>query len=233
MKEPSPDIIDHVIQRDIVKKLVISGDSKYSELKPAKVESNLFMYHMNKLKKAGIVTKNGNLYSLSTAGRTFVDRANLDKLKFRIQPKIITILVLKSVKGNYLILERLHEPHMNRKGFISGKIHYGERLEDSASRELKEKSGLEGIDLNLAGNICMRFLDKTHKETVSHTIGYVYTGTVYDEPIITNNSQYWKSFWAKEEELYGNDTFKGHKEILNLIKTNKMFIESFDFESDY
>lgn len=233
MKEPIPEVIDHVIQREILKKLVVTGNCKYSELKPDNVESNLFMYHLTKLRNRGIVTKDGNIYSLTTEGGMFVDRANLDRLRFRIQPKIITILAVHSSSGKWLLLERKHEPHMNRVGFPSGKIHYGESLDVAAHRELKEKAGIENIDLKLAGSIIMRFFDKDKVNVINHTIGNVFTAVIEKEIDIKVESKYWKAFWGEESMLHTGNNFKGHEEILNLLTKNKLFIESFDFKSDY
>lgn len=233
MKEPSPNLIDHAVQKEIVRTLVSKSQAKYSELKPARIESNLFMYHVNQLIKRGVVEKADGLYKLTTLGSMYVDRANLDKLVFRIQPKIVTILTVTSGKGRWLLLKRLHEPHMDRVGFPSGKLHYGETLEESAQRELFEKAGISDAKLTLRGNVAMRFLDATGKETINHTIGYVFKAELKDEPDITNKSKYWAAFWGGEHELLTGNVFKGHPEILALLNTNKIFIESLDFISDY
>ena len=232
-KDPDPNLIDHAIQKDIVKKLMSASKAKFSELKPERVESNLFMYHVNQLIRRGVVSKEDGHYELTTLGRAFVDRASLNRLVFRVQPKIVTILAIRSGRGNWLLLERTHEPHMNRTGFPSGKLHYGETLEAGAVRELKEKAGLTGVELRLAGNIAMRFLDKTGKDTINHTIGYVFSGRLDDEPPLTGDSPYWRSFWGKENQLLKGNVFKGHPDILRLLSTDKLFIESLDYESDY
>lgn len=231
--EPNPNLLDHVIQKDIVHVLVTLGNARFSELKPKRVESNLFMYHLNQLIKRGLVEKHGTSYQLTTDGRMFVDRANLDRLVFRVQPKIVNILAVKSGKGNWLLLERLHEPHLNRVGFPSGKLHYGETLEESASRELEEKSGLTGITLKLTGNVAMRFLNKKGDQTINHTIGYVYAAEIKGEPELKNDSPYWRSFWGTEKQLLTGNVFKGHPDILKLLTKKTMFIESLDYESDY
>lgn len=231
--DPDPNLIDHAIQKDIVKKLVSVSKAKFSELKPARIESNLFMYHVNQLIKRGVVSKDDGRYELTTLGRAFVDRASLNRLVFRVQPKIVTILAVQSGKGSWLLLERIHEPHMNRVGFPSGKLHYGETLEAGAVRELKEKAGLTDVALKLAGNVAMRFLDASGQDTINHTIGYIFTGCLEDEPALTGDSPYWRSFWGKENQLLEGNVFKGHQDILRLLRTDKLFIESLDYESDY
>lgn len=232
-QEPNPNLVDHVIQKHILRTLVSASSARFSELKPPKTESNLFMYHLNQLIKRGVVMKDDGKYTLSAVGMAFVDRANLDKLVFRIQPKIVTILAIKSSSGNWLLLERLHEPHMNRTGFPSGKLHYGETLESAAVRELREKAGIESVDLTLRGNIAMRFLSKYKTETVNHTIGYVFCAQLDSQPKIENKSEYWRTFWGSEDMLLTGNVFKGHPDILRLIDTEQTFIESLDYISDY
>lgn len=233
MAEPSPNLIDHAVQKEIVRTLVTKSQAKYSELKPVRVESNLFMYHVNQLIKRGVVEKADGIYKLTTLGSMYVDRANLDKLIFRIQPKIVSILAVNSGEGRWLLLKRLHEPHMNRIGFPSGKLHYGETLEDSAQRELYEKAGITDVELSLCGNVAMRFLDADSNETINHTIGYIFKAHLKDEPPVTNKSKYWAAFWGSQQELLTGNVFKGHPEILTLLNTSKTFIESLDFTSDY
>lgn len=232
-REPKPTIVDHNIQRDILRTLVHAGSARFSELKPKRVESNLFMYHLKQMIKSDIIEKDGINYSLTTDGRMYIDRANLDDLFFRVQPKIVNILAIKSGKGNWLLLERLHEPHMNRVGFPSGKLHYGETLEEAAERELMEKAGLTGIKLKLAGNVAMRFTAENSEDVINHTIGYVFVATLSDEPEIKNLSEHWRSFWGEEKHLLSGNIFKGHPDILELIASGRPFVKSLNYISDY
>lgn len=231
--ELDPKLIDHAIQKDIVRTLVTSSSARFSELKPKRIESNLFMYHLNQLVMRGVVLKDNASYSLTKTGKAFVDRVNLDKLVFRIQPKILTILTVKSKNGKWLLLERTHEPHMNRVGFPSGKIHFGEELQDAANRELLEKTGLVDLTLKLRGNVVMRFIDTATSQVMNHIIGYVFYAEISDMPELNPANEYWRSFWGDESQLLKGNVFKGHKDILNLLSDKKQFISYFDYESDF
>lgn len=231
--ELDPNLIDHAVQKDIVRTLVSASSARFSELKPKRIESNLFMYHLNQLMQRGVVEKNDGMYSLTSKGRAFVDRANLDRLVFRVQPKILTILTIETTGGKWLLLERTHEPHMNRVGFPSGKIHFGEQLNDAAERELSEKTGITDIPLQLRGNIYMRFLDKNTLQTMNHIVGYVFHAKVAREIKPSTAGKYWRAFWGDESQLTAGNVFKGHNDILKLLGSKKPFIESFDYESDF
>lgn len=231
--EPDPKLIDHVIQKDIIRTLMSASSARFSELKPKRVESNLFMYHLNQLIQRSVVSKDNGIYSLTKTGRAFVDRANLDKLVFRVQPKILTILAVRSDAGDWLLLERTHEPHMNRVGFPSGKIHFGEDLQDAANRELLEKTGLDEVPLALRGNVFMRFIDTPTSQVMNHIIGYVFSGEVSGRPKPGPANEYWRAFWGAESKLLDGNVFKGHKDILELLGSDEHFIASFDYESDF
>lgn len=226
-------LIDHAVQKDIVRNLVTNGISRFSELKPKRVESNLFMYHLGQLQKKGVIQKQNDGYSLTAMGRAFLDRVNLDSLVFRLQPKIITVLMIKNENNKWLMLKRIHEPHMNRLGFPSGKVHFGEDIGHAAERELKEKAGLTCKDLRLRGNVIMRFIDEPTKAVVNHVCSYIFTAQVSGEPKLNNDNKYWQSFWGSESELTKGNVFKGHEDILNLINGEEYFIQSFDYDSDF
>jgi len=226
-------LIDHAVQKDIVRTLITKGVSRFSELKPKRIESNLFMYHLNQLISKGVVQKQKDGYVLTKMGRSFVDRVNLDKLVFRLQPKIITVLMVYSDKGKWLMLKRIHEPHMNRVGFPSGKVHYGEDIMAAAQRELTEKTGLSGLDLKLRGNVFMRFIDKPTKAVLNHVCSYIFTAEVSGQPKLIDGNEYWQSFWGSQSELIDGNVFKGHTDIIDLLKSNDYFIQSFDYDSDF
>lgn len=227
-------VVEHNIQRKILRELVKEESRRFSDIKPKNIESNLFMYHLRQLTGAGLVDKlNNGLYSLTTEGRQYCDRSNLDSMSLRLQPKQITVLVVSNGEDKFLVLKRLHVPYMNYTGFPSGKIHYGEKMGDSAHRELHEKTGLENMRLTLRGNLMMRFLDKETDEIVSHVNAYVFSGVLKDK-YSTYKSEFFETYLQTKDKLFGKRVFKGHKEILeNLEKSKNYFFEDCLFESDF
>jgi 8-oxo-dGTP pyrophosphatase MutT (NUDIX family)/predicted transcriptional regulator len=231
MLEPK---VMHHIQRDILRSLLSAPQVRFKDLKPQGLESNIFMYHLKALIKDGLVEKTEGGYCLTSEGKHFVDRANLASLKIRIQPKTITILTVQNKKGDFIILERLHQPFINHKGFPSGKIHYGESLSEAANRELFEKTGIQDVQLDFRGNFIMKYTKDG--QIVNHIIGFVFSGVIdTDEPLDYKN-QYFKSYWGDKKELYEDNRFKGHPEIFELITSTpkgKLFLVEHDFTSDF
>lgn len=226
--------LQHHIQRDIVHKLVSLPTARFRDLKPQGLESNIFMYHLNKLIAGEFVQKTTAGYELTPAGKHFADRVNLESLKLRIQPKLITILMISHGDDQWLLLERLHQPFIGTKGFPSGKIHYGEALDDAARRELKEKSNLDNVELRLRGSFIMRFF--VGKEVVNHIIGYVFCGKLATGLSTDYKTDLFRSYVGEESELFGDKTFSGHRELLELISKHEpddLFVSQHDFLSDY
>lgn len=228
-----PKVIHH-IQREILRSLLLVPEARFKDLKPAGLESNIFMYHLKTLIKEGLVEKTEGGYTLTSKGKSFVDRSNLASLKIRVQPKTITILAVTNSDGKQLILERLHQPFINHKGFPSGKIHYGESLIDAANRELLEKAGFKDVALTFRGNFVMRYFKED--EVVNHIIGYVFSGQVNTMEPLNFVTPYFKSYWGDKGELYVDNRFKGHPEIFELLQktpSGELFFVEHDFTSDF
>lgn len=133
----------HVIQKEILIRLIQNPELRYSQLKPKHIESNHFMYHLKALMRDGMVEKkdNGN-YSLTMEGKLYADQVNLKTLKVRRQPKIVTLVAVQNDKNQWLLYKRKHQPLINQIGFPYGKLHLGETVQEAAERELMEKTGL-------------------------------------------------------------------------------------------
>lgn len=70
---------DHHIQDKIIAQLVL-GERRFSGLVPEGMEHSLFMYHMRKLLKQGIVEKDDDVYRLTLKGaQLYNSRYHLDK----------------------------------------------------------------------------------------------------------------------------------------------------------
>jgi len=229
MEQPQ---LTHHIQLNILRSMLNAPVVRYSQLKPANIEANLFMYHLKQLIRENLVHKVENGYALTRRGKQFADRASLETMHIRVQPKVVVILaVQRQGDDQWLLLKRKHQPFLDYKGFPSGKVHYGEDLERAARRELAEKCGLSGVGLTLRGNVIMRFMDQD--EPVNHVIGYVFSGVAPPDTIVSLETDHYASYFAPEAELFSQPCFKGHKEILDWLKGGKLFIEDVDFESDY
>jgi len=138
----------HPLQLRILKKLLFAQDLRFSELKPRRnVENNLFVFHLDKLIKAGYIGKKDSKYLLTDKGKEFANRIDTDRLFIELQSKLSAWICCTRIKNRskqYLIYTRLKQPFYSCQGFMSGKVRFGEKVIGAAKRELKEETGLEG-----------------------------------------------------------------------------------------
>lgn len=213
----------HTIQNQILKKLMFAKKAKYSTLKPKEIEGNLFSYHLKNLVKEDFIELKNDYYTLTTKGKQHVDRLSTLTLSTRIQPKIVTLIVLKN-KGKYLMYKRKKMPFMDYVGFPYGKIHLEERVQDSAERELLEKTGLVA-SLKHRGEAYITVDDDT--EMISHMLCHVFTGSKYreaseDERQLNKNIEgIGECFWSTIEEIPKNKLIPGVTQIEKLLTKNK------------
>lgn len=147
------DDIRHHIERDILAYLMTHEYARFRDLRPAKIETNLFSYHLKLLQKADYVTKTDEGYTLSRRGLVYVDRVNAEKMRVRTQPKIITMLLVQDGYGKVLIQRRSKQPYINTWTLPYGKLHIDDTsVLDAARRESKEKLGFDPHKLRHVGD---------------------------------------------------------------------------------
>ena len=202
----------HDIQKDILKKLMLSKKAKYSELKSSKIEGNLFSYHLQNLSKENYIELKNSKYSLTAKGKRHVDKISSETFHTRAQPKIVTLLVLKN-KDNFLLYKRHKMPFIDHIGFPYGKIHMEEHVQDSANRELLEKTGLKST-LKHRGIVSLTVHDET--ELISQMICHIFTGTK-----VIGNLTKDECFWGKIESFPKSDLIPGVLQVEKLLKNNK------------
>lgn len=132
------------IQILILTKLLVSTGLRYSEAHPNNVDDDLYNYHLQFLVKKGYVEKKDDIYLLTKNGKVAVQ--NLDptgdlKDLFKVGVLLFVIRESDGVKET-LLQRRTRQPYFGDVHNITGKVHLGESIEDSAKRKLLEESGL-------------------------------------------------------------------------------------------
>lgn len=147
-------MIENEIQKEILSTCsFIPLGAKYSELKPKKeqLEKDLYNYHLQHLVKQDYLEKKDNLYFLTQKGKSLV--TNIDHVTKTLSTNYKVSVYLCPVINNQILLHRrLKHPQYGYAGFISGKIKYGDPIIDTAKREFKEETNLEG-DFKIIGNM--------------------------------------------------------------------------------
>jgi len=214
----------HEIKKEILKKLTATRKARYSELKRKSLEGNIFSYHLKALIKEGYIVQRDKGYVLTPQGKHLVDRVSLGNFKDRVQPKIITVIILKR-RGKYLLYQKKKQPFFDHVGFPYGKIHLGERLGEAAARELTEKSGLEAT-LKYRGHVYLTVHDEA--DLVSSMLCHVFTGNQIKGKLLKEFPS-GTCFWGKLEDFPKQNLLPGVVQMERLVKKNssKMFFDEY------
>lgn len=169
----------HWIQRHILELLMSHDVMRFSELRAEDVESNLFQYHLRHVMRKGFVEKCGEGYRLAPAGLYYADRFSPIYKGERPQPKIITIVVAKDVRGRVLLQQKPRQPWLGSYHLPAGKIHSGETTNQAAKRELEEKAGIRIENMLFRGLIHAQIFKAG--ELVSDYFGFIFAAQ-YEGP---------------------------------------------------
>jgi ADP-ribose pyrophosphatase YjhB (NUDIX family) len=208
----------HNIQRKILAKLLYAESLNYAQMRPERVESNHFAYHLDQLVKAKIVGKKDKAYFLTSEGLAFVDRMSQEKMVDRVQPHIITAIDLTTPDGKTLLFQRNFQPYMNLIGFPLGKLHYSEPVQVAAVRELEEKTGLTNIPLTHRGMVYVQASMK--KVVIGRVLYHVFHAEVAEELPTVTPANRGETYWADHRALDSTKLMPGFLRIKELLQTS-------------
>lgn len=164
----------HNIQYHILESLTAYKVRRFSELRPAHAESNLFQYHLGKLIKDGYISKRAGGYTLSGKGLYYADRQSSALKQERIQAKIITIIAITNSQNEVFMYKKPRQPYIGGYIMPAGKIHEGELVGEAAQREVREKIG--GIEVSLKHYATSHMTIRESGVIVSEYFAFLHTG---------------------------------------------------------
>lgn len=216
--------VNHHIQKHIVDVLMFHETARFRDLRPPKVDTNLFTYHLNTLVKSGMIDKVPGGYALSAAGLSYVDRVSTEKKTIRTQPKIISMLVIQNGEGDILLQKRNKQPYINTWTLPYGKLHVEDKsVMDAAQREAFEKLGLENPEMEHAGDCYIRVW--VGKELLSTTLAHVFRS--YQDVVAESESL----VWARPHKLGEYNLAPAVEEVMTrTFFKDPSFFEEFDVE---
>lgn len=144
----------HPIQATILRELLFKPEARFSELNIKDLTTDHFTFHISRLLESKLVEKTtNNKYTLTNKGKEFANRLDTDIAKIERQPKVgVSVICVKEERKikKYLIQKRLKQPYFGYHGVITGKVRWGETMQETAARELLEETGLIG-EITLRG----------------------------------------------------------------------------------
>ncbi len=216
--------IKHHIQKHILGVLMHQRVTRFRDMRPPKVDTNLYSYHLTQLLKGKLVKKVEGGYTLDTLGLIYVDRLNADKLFVRPQPKIITMLVIQNSDGGVLLQKRAKQPYIDKWSLPHGKLHNDDStVKDAARREAYEKLRYLPPEIKHAGDCYIRV--HYGDTAVTATLAHVFTFNS-DDIELTEQLQ-----WAKPHKLHEMDLAPGVEEIIaRTFFRDPFYFEEYSYE---
>lgn len=224
------------IQMQIIKELTFKPSSKFSDIKPYKVTSDKFSYHLRILQEMNLIQKleNGE-YVLTIEGKKLSGKIDTDKKQIEKQPKVSVLLIVKKLESNqeYLLIQtRLKEPFYGVKGFLTGKVQWGETIIETAERELLEEAGLKA-KFRHCYTLHEQVYDRITKDQVEDKLFFVCEGIYQSGEIV--NGEGCENSWVLEKDLvitipkYPNRDWKYeiYKSGLNGFIEHKIEVDNF------
>ncbi len=212
-------IIEHHIQKHILGVLMHAKYARFRDMRPPKVDTNLYSYHLKLLLKAGFIKKAEQGYTLDKKGIVYVDRVSTSTLNLRSQPKIVTMLVIQNSNGDVLLFKRKRQPYTDLWTLPYGKVHIDDiTTAAAAKREALEKLAVSNQKVQHAGDCYIRVVDG--EEVVMSTLVHVFRFEYDDIPL---NDQL---LWARPHKLAQLELAPAVEQII----TRTFFKDSFFFE---
>lgn len=161
------DAMLHHIRRAILDKLATAEYLRYGELKPENLDGNVFNYHLKGLIVDKLVQKNSAAdYSLTQYGRDYI----VHRYEDSSQSAHSIFLIVLQRQSQYLLRRRDVQPLLGYTGFIHGEPEAGVDIIQTATKRLYDKTGINNVDLSVAGSALIAQYIANELQSFSHAV---------------------------------------------------------------
>lgn len=206
----------HHIRHHILQVLSRQEWARFRDMRPPKVDSNSYSYHLKALQKEHLVEKGDQVYRLSPQGLALADRMSSQRLTLRQQPKIITMTILQDESDKVLLLAKNKQPFIGAWTLPHGKLHIEDgSVRAAARRELTER-------LNIMSNESLRLLANVYISVrindvlISSVLSHIFTMKI-DRSQVARTDVVWSDAKIRKSMKLAPAT----EEIIALAKPGK------------
>lgn len=187
-------VVKHKIEKYILSILSQQEFARFRDMRPPKIDTNLYSYHLKLLQKNGLVVKTDDGYMLTLHGMSFIDEISDTDQTTDSQPKVSLLFVVQNGYGGILMHQNTTQPFINRWTLPSGKVRRNNvSLQQTAEHELSEKLGQGEVELSHVGDCYVRV---SHSNTIQISeLVHVFYGTT-DQELETGHLK-----WISPHEL--------------------------------
>ena len=210
------DEITHNIERHIIRTLTVTSTARFTQMRPPRVDSNLYAYHLKQLIKLGYIIKNDRNYSLSPRGMKYADRFSLRYSRLVIQSKITVGILLKNEFNEILLTKRYKHPFLDFWGLMLSKTYADDpSILAAAQRTVFEEIKFPIIDMAHVGDCYVRTSIDGYE--VSNILSHIFYSEVKKAEISEAETVRWVSL----NELTSIEPVPGAEDIINLVLKSK------------
>lgn len=199
--------------------------ARFSDMRPPRVDSNAYSYHLRALQKEGLIEKHPKGYRLTPAGLFYVDKVSMENLEPRLQPKIITMIVAQNEQDNILFFSKTKQPFIGALMMPFGKVHLDDpNLLAAAERELFEKAHVKGAKLKHVGDCYVRA--RINGDLVWNILAHVFVTKLAGRQVNLPNVE-----WRDPAQGKDSDYIPAARQIIKTsLTTDGFFMKEFDVE---
>ncbi|HSW75152.1 MAG TPA: NUDIX hydrolase [Candidatus Saccharimonadales bacterium] len=213
-------VIEHFIQKDILRTLSRKGNLPFSALKPPTINNSVFAYHLKALVNANLVIRNNTKYFLSAEGVKYVGRVTRTNLDIQPQPKVFCFLIIEKEDGEFLLHRRHAQPFLGKYTFPGGTLFFDEGLSDLVQKQLLEKTGF-ALKMEHKGIANLRLGEAGI--VTSHTIAHLFYGRITSASQPHAKDQRFAPEWVKVHELPQAALLPDVLDILSAIQQHENY----------
>lgn len=207
----------HFIRKHILRTLSLTKWARFRDMKPPRVDSNLYNYHLKQLVHEGYIehhTSKG--YRLSPYGLRFVNQISMEVFEPRWQPKIATVLVCR--RGDEVLLWRkFKQPYIGTWTLPGGKMHYDDiSVRGAAERDILFYASRIPDDLVHVGLCAYRAF--IGDELINYTFAHVFTCRLESTDFVLTRPE-----WIKLSDATKRDCSPGTLEIIEAVARHRRF----------
>jgi len=180
----------HFIKRHIMSSLTFKKWCKFSEMRPDKVDSNLYNYHLRSLIKDGWIEKvESKGYRLTPRGLRFADLVSPKTFQTQLQAKTIIMMLIKNPKGEVMLWKRKKQPFIDSWTLPNGKTHYEDpSLAVSVERDCDKFFGDKPTSYKHIGVVEVNA--KVKDKVISHIIAQLYSVEINPDSPVPEQTQW-------------------------------------------
>jgi ADP-ribose pyrophosphatase YjhB (NUDIX family) len=216
--------VNHYLQKYIIDLLTYTKVARFSDLRPARTDTNVFSYHLKALIKDGLIEKVDDGYTLAVNGLSYVDRVGPESHLAYMKLKVISMLLIQNSHGDMLLQRRKKQPYIDTWTLPYGKMRVDDvSVEIAAQRTAKQKLGLINQPLRHIG-ICYVRVNRGNNilsTTMVHVFSFKSDAIATSEDIV----------WARPHKLQDYMLAPAVEEIVARgFFNDPFFFEEFDVE---